>query len=151
MRMRALLAFAASLFLSTSLTAQQPPSPTTLQDLRDRYRPLLLFAAKPEDPALLVQLRKLKDSAVELAQRDVVVIAVPFDTPSPTAISLTTADTIATRRRFHVTAEDFTVILIGKDGGEKLRSKNPVSFDHLREAIDAMPMRKDEMRSQHRP
>ena len=96
---------------------------------------------------MLVQMRKLEDSAPELASREVVVIAVPFDNPSPTAISLTTADAIATRRKFHLAPEDFTVILIGKDGGEKLRSKDPVPFDHLRETIDAMPMRKDEMRS----
>lgn len=131
--------------------AQTPPSPTELKDLRDRYRPLLLFAAKPDDPSLLVQMRQLKDSAPELASRDVVVIAIPFDNPSPTAVSLTSADAIATRRRFHVAPDDFTVILIGKDGGEKLRLKKPVSFDRLRETIDAMPMRKEEMRRQVRP
>ncbi len=55
----------------------------------------------------------------------------------------------AARRRFHVRPNDFTVILIGKDGGEKLRSHQPVSLDILRSTIDAMPMRQEEMRSKH--
>lgn len=37
------------------------------------------------------------------------------------------------------------VILIGKDGGAKLRSEKPLSMAKLQETIDAMPMRQDEM------
>ena len=47
-------------------------------------------------------------------------------------------------------AADFVVILIGKDGGEKLRSRHPLRVESLTKGIDAMPMRQDEMRSRSR-
>ena len=128
------------------LAAQTPPSPTTLAQLRDRYRPLLLFAASPDHPALLAQMTRLKENAPGLRERDVLVIAVPYNDPSPTELSLSSADAQAARRSFHVSPGDFVAILLGKDGGEKYRAQKPVSFDKLRDKIDAMPMRKDEMK-----
>jgi len=44
-------------------------------------------------------------------------------------------------------AESFSVILIGKDGGEKLRRHTPLSTAELFAVVDAMPMRRAEMRS----
>ncbi len=41
--------------------------------------------------------------------------------------------------------QQFTVILIGKDGFEKLRKLEPLSIETLKNTIDAMPMRKREM------
>jgi hypothetical protein len=40
----------------------------------------------------------------------------------------------------------FTIILVGKDGGDKLRSTKPLSLQKLYSIIDAMPMRKSEMK-----
>jgi hypothetical protein len=40
--------------------------------------------------------------------------------------------------------QTFTVLLIGKDGGEKLRQHTSIPIDKL----DAMPMRQAEMRRQ---
>ena len=40
----------------------------------------------------------------------------------------------------------FTVILVGKDGGDKLRSTKPLSLKTIFYTIDAMPMRQSEMR-----
>ena len=44
--------------------------------------------------------------------------------------------------------EPFTVILIGKDGGEKYRSNSILTTNHLFTIIDAMPMRQAEIRRQ---
>ena len=44
--------------------------------------------------------------------------------------------------------EPFTIILIGKDGGEKYRSVNMLTTNHIFTIIDAMPMRQAEMRRQ---
>ncbi len=41
---------------------------------------------------------------------------------------------------------EFQYLLIGKDGGVKLRSDTIVSIDQLFSTIDAMPMRQQEMR-----
>lgn len=134
------------LLMPYSVFAQTPPSPTTLAQLRDRYRLLLLFASRPDDPSLLAQRTRLKDAAAELKERDVLVIAIPYKDPAPTDISLSSSEAQAARRTFHVAPQDFTAILLGKDGGEKYRSAKPVSFEKLRDTTDSMPMRKDEMR-----
>lgn len=49
--------------------------------------------------------------------------------------------------QFKVDKKDFTFILIGKDGEEKLRKNNTVSAEELFAIIDAMPMRKREMKN----
>ncbi len=43
-------------------------------------------------------------------------------------------------------AEAFSVVLIGKDGGEKLRRPTPLAPEELFAIVDAMPMRRAEMR-----
>jgi hypothetical protein len=40
---------------------------------------------------------------------------------------------------------EFSVVLIGKDGGEKLRRKAPLTTRELFAIVDAMPMRRAEM------
>ena len=137
---------AVSLTMPASLRSQTPPSLVTLAELRERYRPLLLFAVSPDDPSLLAQLTRLKAAAPGLQERDVLVLAIPYSDPSPTQVSLSAADAQAARRSFHVAPEDFTAILLGKDGGEKYRSKKPISFEKLRATIDAMPMRRNEIK-----
>ena len=133
-------------FLLPNANSQEPSSPVTLAQLRDRFRPLLLFAARPDDPALLAQMTRLKDAAPGLREREVLVISVPYKDPSAGGVSLGAADAQAARRSFHIAPGDFTAILLGKDGGEKFRSTKPVSFEVLRNKIDAMPMRRDEMK-----
>lgn len=147
MRLFALIVITSLMSTSHSMIeAQTPPSPTTLEKLRDAYRPLLLFAPNPEDPSLLLQLRKLNNSASGLVERDVLIIAIPFNNPSPTPVALTPQAAIEARRRFHIPPSDFVALLVGKDGEEKYRSAKPVSFDKLRDLIDAMPIRQQEAR-----
>lgn len=42
-------------------------------------------------------------------------------------------------------ATRFSIVLIGKDGGEKLRRNGLLSCDELFAVVDAMPMRRTEM------
>ncbi|MCU0398062.1 MAG: DUF4174 domain-containing protein, partial [Cyclobacteriaceae bacterium] len=49
-------------------------------------------------------------------------------------------------KQFGVTEEEFRVMLIGKDGGVKLNSQQPVTVNQIFELIDSMPMRQHEMR-----
>ncbi len=55
-----------------------------------------------------------------------------------------TPDNLRLFRKWRIT-HDFEVLLIGKDGTEKLRSTTPVKLDTLFSLIDTMPMRKVEM------
>ncbi len=120
---------------------------TSLDALHDRARPLLIFAPKPDDARLEIQIRTLLEHSAEAHDRDLVAIALPYRNPSPTDAQLSPAKTEAARRRFHVSPEDFLVILIGKDGGAKFRSTKPVSIQELNAVIDAMPMRQDEIQA----
>ncbi len=145
--------------ISNSMQAEQnapvSSAPVTLDSLRDRYRPLLVFA--PHMTAQFrQQMRVLAHGAEDLQERDVIIVPDLFKNDvygdgvfdAVRISSLSPTEQAAIRRRFHIRPNDFTVILIGKDGGEKLRSHQPISLDTLRSTIDAMPMRQDEMRTQ---
>ena len=47
-------------------------------------------------------------------------------------------------------AKAFSVVLIGKDGQEKLRRTSPLAPNELFAIVDAMPMRQAEMRNKNR-
>lgn len=49
-------------------------------------------------------------------------------------------------KKYKASAQGFTFILFGKDGGEKMRSTIPVSLEKLYYTIDAMPMRQEEIK-----
>jgi hypothetical protein len=50
------------------------------------------------------------------------------------------------RRRFGTPAPRYRTLLIGKDGKVAIDSAAPLDEQHLEAAIDAMPMRQDEIR-----
>jgi hypothetical protein len=50
------------------------------------------------------------------------------------------------RNRFSVNPGQFLVVLIGKDGGEKLRRGGEVDITEIFSLIDSMPMRQREIR-----
>ena len=128
---------------------QTQPSPrmTTLAVMRDRARPLLIFAPNAEDSQLKLQLSLLQEHASDIKERDLVPVALTYSGESATETHFAKAEADAARRRLHVSPGKFAVILLGKDGGEKLRSSQPLDMQKLITTIDAMPMRQDEMRS----
>lgn len=93
-------------------------------------RTILLFADKPSQNALKQQERILMADKAGLQQRDIEVMI--YDVKSAAA------------KNNHIRS-GFTVLLIGKDNGEKLRSHQPVTTKKLFGLIDAMPMRKEEI------
>lgn len=102
-------------------------------------RLLLIFAADAGAPQLLAQRAALDD--VGLRARDVTRIEVVGDTVTG---ATNTAATL--RRRYEVDRGAFRVVLVGKDGGVKLDERAPISAATLHATIDAMPMRRQEMR-----
>ena len=133
-----------------SLRAQQIAL-VTLSQLKDQFRPLLIFAPRPDDPRLEIQMRTLQEHSPETQDRDLAVIALPYGSPSPSRLQLTPAEAEAARRRFGIAPGDFAVILLGKDGGEKLRSGKSLAMSRIEETIDAMPMRQNEIRAKSHP
>ena len=154
-RLRSLRAFALLPMISLGQSTDHP----TLASLRPNYRPLLLFAASA-DRNFRQQLDLLASQPQKLQERQIVVV--PFlakeiegTKPWSGIIAdchvdlLAPGESISARRRFRIGNDDFTVILIGKDGGEKLRSQTPVTMEMLTKLIDSMPMRQNEVRDGH--
>ena len=52
--------------------------------------------------------------------------------------------------KYKVDTTQYTVILIGKDGFEKYRTNKIIEIDQLFGIIDAMPMRKSEMKKSNK-
>jgi hypothetical protein len=130
-----------------------PAHPNTLRAMHDCYRPLLVFAPALDNPQLVEQFNQLKAHAVDMKSRDLLYVPIvpeghnqPIPGSRIPTASLSEDELAATRHRFKVEPDEFLVILIGKDGREKLNSRTPVSMDQLKPLIDSMPMRKGEMK-----
>ncbi len=115
-----------------------------LESLRWQSRVVVVLAGAPDDVMLEEQLRLLDEAAAGLRERDMVVVE--------DAGGVVTIDGLAQpepgrlRDAYGAPLSGFQVLLIGKDGGVKLRSDEPVSAEALFALIDTMPMRRREMR-----
>lgn len=119
-------------------------SGTSLASLKNNHRALLVFAPSDQNPSFQQQMNILTAHTHEMQDRDL--LALPM-------VTTTEQDQQQRdlRHRFHVPPERFMVILIGKDGSEKLRRDIPLTAEQLEQTIDAMPMRKDEIRQRSNP
>ena len=118
----------------------------------DKMRPLYVFTPSISDSRAAEQLSVLHENKAEADERQLVIVledqsqTLATLPENPTLrLSSQESDQTAARRRFKLSPGDFTVIVVGKDGGEKLRSHQPIPFARLRDTIDRMPMRQQEM------
>ncbi|TCP91990.1 uncharacterized protein DUF4174 [Sphingomonas sp. PP-CE-1A-559] len=108
----------------------------TIAQMKWERRVLIVSAPTAEDPALTEQRSILAAWKSSAAARDLTVVEIVGDTVRGAG------DPAAALRRKYRLPASFTAILIGKDGGEKLRSAKPFPAAALEATIDAMPMRK---------
>jgi hypothetical protein len=104
-----------------------------LSDLKWIKRPVVVFADSPNDPAFIEQMDLLRDGQAELSERDVIVI------------TDTAPDPLSDLRR-KLRPRGFMLVLIGKDGGVKLRKPFPWDVREISRSIDKMPIRQREIR-----
>ncbi len=112
-----------------------------------RHRLLFLIAPRADDPDLVAQQHNTEQRRDALLDRDIRLFQLLPDQGffGETALS---AETVrALRQKLDVTAADRLVILIGKDGGIKRRAELDTDLREVLLQIDAMPMRRDEMRA----
>lgn len=114
------------LFAVLEISAQQ-------KNVRDIW----IFASDSSNASFITQKAVLANTS-ELKQRDIQVHQV---------VGLNKNEDLF--KKYKASANKFTFILVGKDGGEKLRSDKPVSLKKLYRTIDSMPMRRNEM--QYKP
>ncbi len=108
-------------------------SPADLREYAGRCRVLLVFAPRPDDPALVKQRAILDATAAGASARDLVVVPVVGG-----------SERDARLRASFSAGTSFLAVLVGKDGGVKLRSGAPIPATQLFDTIDAMPMRQSE-------
>lgn len=97
---------------------------------------VLIFTPSDTDTKYVRQRNLLQDQRAGFEERDL--LSYVFFDESP--------DGDAPREQFGVENETFTVVLVGKDGGEKFRWQEPVEPGDLFDRIDVMPMRRRELR-----
>jgi len=129
-----LLTFCLMLAASTAQATQTPlfqslsPKAADLDQYRWHNRPLVIFAPSKTDPAYVEQMAMLEKHKSELAEREIIVL------------SDTSPNENGTLRK-QLNPKGFEVVLVGKDGGMKLRETTPLSTEVLLSTIDRMPMR----------
>ncbi len=99
------------------------------------YRRVLLFTNDNNDTAFTRQQEILKSVSAGCQERDIRVETYFFTQTDKNIL-----------KKYGISSPQFTFLLIGKDGGTRLRSSKPISSEQLFNLIDSMPMRKDEMK-----
>jgi hypothetical protein len=105
-------------------------------NLADQPRKVLLFHNIAGAQHLQSQLAAFKANQTGMTERDIDVVSIPYSIQNATQYKQWKVDTSAA----------FTFILVGRDGGEKHRSSEVVTTAKLFGLIDAMPMRKSEIK-----
>lgn len=118
----------------------------TMDRFQGKQRPLLIFAPDANDLRYVEQKSRIKDHADAMTERDMVLLEVLGSGQSLDRGEPLDADQAkALRTRYDLRPADFRIILVGKDGGEKVRWFEPVNADDIFAEVDKMPMRRDEM------
>lgn len=119
-------------------------SPLTAE--QDRSRPLVLVAPSPADPeaAALANALAQPQTAAAFADRQMVVFTVLAGRGARAGTPLDPAQTAALLAGLGLPADGpATLLLIGKDGGVKLRQRQ-LDVPEILATIDGMPMRRRE-------
>jgi hypothetical protein len=130
-------------FLASSAMAQSADEPKEdpvfldrpVEDLNEfvwEKRPIVVFADSPNDPSFREQIDLLRTQVHDLEVRDVVVLT---DTDPAARGPL----------RTKLRPRGFALVLIGKDGGVKLRKPSPWNVREISRVIDKMPLRLQEV------
>lgn len=123
-----------------------------LDALRWKNRVLVLSSPSESDASFQSQKQALVSSAQELVERDLMILEILEQGQSRAGNQLLSEKSVQDIcKRLGLQTGLFQVSLIGKDGGVKLRSSEPVSVKDLFGLIDSMPMRQQEMESGKKP
>ena len=138
-----LLAFAVLPFVAPTVGHSQENAGNSLASCRDKDRVLLVFAPSEKNATYEAQMKLWQGEKAGFEDRQLVVLPVLV-----TGKSGVSDNPAALAKRFDVDPKSFRVVLIGKDGHDAYQSKVPVEAKTLYHRIDAMPMRREEMKRQ---
>lgn len=138
--------------LAAGALAAAPAATTRSADpieaMRWERRAIVVFSSDATDGKLAKQRAILAADAAGVAERRLSVVEVVGDavTVDGAPRPADSAAVARVRERFAAGPEQFRVVLVGLDGGEKLRRDEAVTAGLLFETIDRMPMRREERR-----
>ena len=128
-----------------------PACPLDLSQFQWKNRLLFLFAPNRDHPFFDVLHKALTTQKADVADRDLAIFEILGSGPSSINTNYLDPQTAQSLRdKFDIARSEFTVILIGKDGGIKLNRQDQTRLEDLFALIDAMPMRQEEMRQKKR-
>lgn len=122
-----------------------------IENYRWENRLLLVFAPSIQNEQfeqIYSTIQKHQEAAEERHLKTIYLIQTGQSSVDGDNINQETAEAI--RKKFVVSDGNVTAILIGKDGGEKLRQRNDFDIQEVFNRIDQMPMRKAEMEEQQK-
>ncbi len=110
----------------------QPGAESDLSEFQWKNRPIVVFADSPDDPRFQEQVDRLTKGADQLLERDVVVLT-------------DTDPSVRSPLRNKLRPRGFMLVLVGKDGGVKLRKPAPWTVREITRSIDKFPDRQREV------
>ena len=135
------------IFTALMIFDHKDTMPMDLTQFQWKNRLLLIFAPDDNDSLFKKLQSEIITQEVEVEDRDLVVFEVLERGPSRMNRALLDQSKVESiRRHFSIPQRSFRVILIGKDGGIKLKRNDQIDLETIFELIDSMPMRKDEIR-----
>jgi hypothetical protein len=99
------------------------------------HRTLLIFGYGEQATLTTQQVQLLQQDSAGIKDRDIEIAVVKQSS--------------GLLKQYKVSEKEFTVILVGKDRGEKHRTHKLLPSDSLYAIIDVMPMRRAEMKRKH--
>jgi hypothetical protein len=124
----------------------QGGNPVDLNVYRWKNRLLVVFTPSQDHSDYQSLIKEMQDQRNGLRERDVLVFEILEKGPSRLANFPLQKDSVDfLREKFSVGQGSFLVILIGKDGEEKIR-RQKVNLAEIFSVIDGMPMRQREMK-----
>jgi hypothetical protein len=117
-----------------------------LEKYRGEHRLLLVLAPDEDNAAYRRQQEMLRAAELGLSERDMVTVFIVQDALSMGGGLAPTGSAGDLRNAYDVMPQACRVALIGKDGSMKLHEEEPIAAADLFALIDALPMRKREMR-----
>lgn len=111
-------------------------------------RLVVIFSPDGSDEAYTSQQKELLAAERGLKERDLLLFYVFADRvllPNQTTLGAKEAQSL--RAHYIIPEKETVSLLIGKDGSEKLRSRDLLTTERLFVTIDAMPMRQSEIKN----
>ncbi|MDX1585632.1 MAG: DUF4174 domain-containing protein [Balneolaceae bacterium] len=140
--------FVMLLLLPFLMMAQGDPR-FELSEYRWENRLLLVFAPTQEHPLYKQQLDELNKEKAGMLERDLKVFHLFSEDASFGDGYQINSETVKNLyRRYNADPNNYTIVLLGKDGTEKTRKSSLLTTEKLFTLIDSMPMRQREVRNQ---